>query len=409
MHQRALSVRRGALLCATALAGAVVCVTLTLAPTPALAQACGGPCIWTGRIDNDWNTRANWNTNQVPATRDQVVLTNAGNAPSNQNDNNIGPSGLQSITLNPNAAGYTVNVTVAPQGFRLQPGGSFTDNNTLAPDTFGGTALGLNGSTIFTVVSGASLTFQNSITDGSATGSLIKAGAGTLTLSSANTYSGGTTVTGGLINFNSASNFGSGLITLNGGGLQWASGTSTDISSQLAPFGSNGATFDTNGNNVTLASALSGTGGLTKIGSGTMTLTGTDTYSGPTTVNAGTLTVNGSIANSTVTVNSGATLNGTGTVGGLTIASGATFAPGNSPGTMTVAGNLAFQSAAIYLVQITPSTASSTNVSGSATLAGTVQAAFASGSYATRTYTILSAAGGLGGTTFNALATSNLE
>ena len=45
---------------------------------------------------------------------------------------------------------------------------------------------------------------------------------------------------------------------------------------------------------------------------------------------------------------------------------------------------------------------------GSATLAGTVQAAFAAGSYATRTYTILSAAGGLGGTTFNTLTTSNL-
>ena len=57
---------------------------------------------------------------------------------------------------------------------------------------------------------------------------------------------------------------------------------------------------------------------------------------------------------------------------------------------MTVAGNLAFQSGALYLVQVNPSTASSTNVTagGSATLAGTVQAAFASGSYASRTYTI---------------------
>jgi uncharacterized protein with beta-barrel porin domain len=45
---------------------------------------------------------------------------------------------------------------------------------------------------------------------------------------------------------------------------------------------------------------------------------------------------------------------------------------------------------------------------GSATLAGTVQAVFASGSYVARTYTIVSAAGGLGGMTFNALSTSNL-
>ncbi|HZD28909.1 MAG TPA: autotransporter domain-containing protein, partial [Xanthobacteraceae bacterium] len=138
--------------------------------------------------------------------------------------------------------------------------------------------------------------------------------------------------------------------------------------------------------------------------------TAANTYSGATAVNAGTLTVNGSIASSAVTVNSGATLSGIGTVGATTIMSGGTFAPGNSPGTMTVAGNLAFQSGALYLIQVNPSTASSANVTagGSATLAGTVNAAFASGSYVTRNYTILSAAGGLNGTTFNTLTTSNL-
>src|SRR5262249_17191123 len=155
--------------------------------------------------------------------------------------------------------------------------------------------------------------------------------------------------------------------------------------------------------------ALSGIGGLTKIGSGALTLTGTDTYSGATTVNAGTLIVNGSIANSVVTVNSGAMLSGTGTVGATTIASGGIFAPGNSPGTMTVAGNLAFQSGALYLVQVTPATASSTIVTsgGSASLAGTVLAVFASGGYVARNYTIVSAAGGRSGT-FGSLTTSNL-
>ena len=119
--------------------------------------------------------------------------------------------------------------------------------------------------------------------------------------------------------------------------------------------------------------------------------------------------MNGAIASSAVTVNSGAMLAGTGTVGATTINSGATFAPGNSPGTMTVQGNLAFQSGALYLVQLNPSTGSSANVTagGSATLAGTVNAVFASGSYVTRTYTIVSAVGGLGGG-FSGLTTSNL-
>lgn len=60
---------------------------------------------------------------------------------------------------------------------------------------------------------------------------------------------------------------------------------------------------------------------------------------------------------------------------------------------MTVSGNLAFQSGAIYLVQVSPSTASFANVSGSATLAGSVQAVFAPGSYVTRQYTILHSSG----------------
>jgi autotransporter-associated beta strand protein len=269
----------------------------------------------------------------------------------------------------------------------------------------GAGAVTLGSATLFTGSDNTSTTFSGTI---SGSGALFKIGPGTLTLTGTNTYAGGTMIAGGLVNFNAASNFGTGPILLNGGGLQWAAGTSTDISSRLAPFGASGATFDTNGNTVTLASALSGIGGVTKIGAGALVLSGTDTYRGPTTVAAGTLTVNGSIANSAVTVNAGAMLSGIGTVGGLTINSGATFAPGNSPGTMTVAGNLAFQSGALYVVQVTSSTASSTNASGSAALAGTVQAAFAAGSYATRMYTILSAAGGLGGTTFNTLATSNL-
>jgi autotransporter-associated beta strand protein/T5SS/PEP-CTERM-associated repeat protein len=163
---------------------------------------------------------------------------------------------------------------------------------------------------------------------------------------------------------------------------------------------------------VTLAARISGSGTLSKAGTGTLVLTGNSSYSGATTVNAGTLVVNGSIANSAVTVNSGATLGGSGIVGTTTINSGGIFAPGTAgaPAAMTVQGNLAFQSGALYLVRVTPSNASSDKVTsgGTASLAGTVQAAFASGTYATRAYTILSAAGGLGGTTFNSLTTTNL-
>ena len=47
----------------------------------------------------------------------------------------------------------------------------------------------------------------------------------------------------------------------NGGGLQWATGTTTDISSRLADLGGGGGTLDTNGNSVTMATAIGGGGG----------------------------------------------------------------------------------------------------------------------------------------------------
>jgi len=72
---------------------------------------------------------------------------------------------------------------------------------------------------------------------------------------------------------------------------------------------------------------------------------------------------------------------------------GGTFSPGTigTPGTfMTVTGNLAFQSGAIYLVNIGPTAASRANVAGSVTLNGAVQGYLAPGSYSAKTtYDIL--------------------
>ena len=65
---------------------------------------------------------------------------------------------------------------------------------------------------------------------------------------------------------------------------------------------------------------------------------------------------------------------------------------------MTVAGNLAFASGALYVVNLNPTMSSFASVMGTATLAGTVQANFSPGSYVAKQYTILTATGGIYGT-----------
>ena len=175
--------------------------------------------------------------------------------------------------------------------------------------------------------------------------------------------------------------------------------------------GANQLTTGTNDLSTTVSGQIFGLlgGSLVKTGSGLLTLSGLNAYTGTTTVNDGSLIVNGSIAASSLTtVNDGATLGGNGVVGTTLINAGGALAPGpsGSGGTLTVAGNLAFQSGAMYVVAVTPSAAAATNVSGSATLAGTVQANFGAGTFLRDSYTILTA--GTRNGTFDALTTSGL-
>jgi uncharacterized repeat protein (TIGR03803 family)/autotransporter-associated beta strand protein len=92
----------------------------------------------------------------------------------------------------------------------------------------GTVALGSSGLTVGTA---NSTTFSGSITDGGigggTGGSLVKQGIGTLTLTAANAYSGGTIISGGtaLANNSTGSGTGSGNVTINSGGTLGGSGT----------------------------------------------------------------------------------------------------------------------------------------------------------------------------------------
>ena len=95
-------------------------------------------------------------------------------------------------------------------------------------------------------------------------------------------------INGGTLAVNADANLGnsSGGLAFGGGTLQFLSGFATN---RAVTLNAGGGTFDTNGNGATLAGAIFGVGGLTKIGAGTLTLSGAGTYSGATAVNAGTL------------------------------------------------------------------------------------------------------------------------
>ena len=167
---------------------------------------------------------------------------------------------------------------------------------------------------------------------GTAGGSLTKIGKGTLTLSGVNTYTGGTSITGGVLAISNDNNLGGAKGTLNFSNdatLKTLASITSARSGVLGPVGdtsvgtgggtsvgTGGGTIDTNGVDSTLSGVFSGNGGLTKIGDGGLTLSGMNTYKGDTIVNAGSLSVNGALASSKTTINTGALLVGMGTIGG---------------------------------------------------------------------------------------------
>src|SRR6185312_11713986 len=156
-----------------------------------------------------------------------------------------------------------------------------------------------------------------------------------------------------------------------------------------------------------LATQLSGYATFNKVGSSVWTVTGTNSAGMSWAVSEGGLVVNGFLPHGTFQVNTGGVLGGNGTIGSATIAGGV-LAPDNSFGLLSITGNLTFNSSSLYVVEISPTNANRTNVAGQATLGGAaVNASYAPGSFISKQYTILAAAGGISGT-FGSLLNTNL-
>jgi autotransporter-associated beta strand protein len=359
--------------------------------------ALGGTLTTTGTILNGLTNRGTVNgnggmingaiVNQGPNGGPALaVFKVAGDLAANDTFTNSGGAILSVTTGNFTGITTLTNSSTSVLGIFVAAGSTLSTTGTV------GNAAGANIEVRGTLTAGQLLTNSGAILVNN--GGTLNATVGGIT----NTATGTITVAlGGTVN-DDLNNIG---IVTNNGAYNAIVATNTGAIT-------NGATGVWTGNVLSSAAAITNSG----VWTGTIANAGTfnnnagGTVSGLLTNTAGTTTNNGAL-NGGANI-SGGVFTGSGTVTNLTV-SGGTFAPGNgTPGSsMTVTGNLAFQSGALYLVQLNPATASFTNVGGIATLNGTAAAVYVAGNYISKKYTILTAAGGVNGT-FGSLVNTNV-
>lgn len=261
-------------------------ITLSLAGTGSEAQFSNADSTYSGGT--------------VIAANSRIVIVNDSTGSASTGNLTKGPFGTGTITMydlnirsqssTPSAIGNAIvlqgNLTMIP------PPSNTAKNLTLSgPITITGASRTITNNAYFGGVAGT-LILSGAIGEDSSGRGLTFAGAYPIVLSGPNTYTGATLLNGGTVQANNASALGSGGdITFGGGTLQYtALSAATDWATR---FKSSTATvkLDTNGQNVTLAGIIvaSNAAGLTKSGTGTLTLSGANLYTGTTTVNAGTL------------------------------------------------------------------------------------------------------------------------
>lgn len=224
----------------------------------------GGDGIWQSSRGND-----NWTT-------DETTPEGALNAPFTDAAFAVFEGAAGNVTVD-NSKGDVIisGAQFASDGYRV--GGEAITTNTA--DTLIRVGDG--------TVDGASyIATIDSVIRGS--GGINKSDLGTLILTGDNTYTGGTTITAGTLQVAGDNNLGAidTGITFNGGTLKYGDAFNT---ARQVTLESAGGTFDTNGYDVALLTAVEGSGQLSKTGLGTLTLTQDNTYTGGTVIEQGVL------------------------------------------------------------------------------------------------------------------------
>ena len=206
---------------------------------------------------------------------------------------------------------------------------------------------------------------------------------GTVILTNANYFTGGTLLQSGTLNINGINALGGanyGGVTFNGGTLQYVTNFPgnngaadlTSIGAAGVTLAAGGGTIDLSGNAVSYAGSIGnhGSGALlvkSSLAGGSLNLQGGNSYSGNTTVTNATLAANNSTGSATglgdVLVQNAGVLGGNGTIAGsVTIASGGTLAVGNTNDSLTVDNNLTLNVGSTTTLQIRHSSPANSSV-----------------------------------------------
>ncbi len=317
---------------------------ITLSTNPVILQSDAGLLTLSGAIANGANLLTVQGAGNVTmsgvigAGAGGVTMSGGGTLTLSGANTYTGPTSVNSGTLAAGvitkAFGNATNVTIAnTSGATLDITGF---NNTIGSLTGGGASGGavvLGGGAVLTVGNATSPAAFAGVISG--TGGILKVGAGTLSLSGGNTYSGSTTINVGTISAASSSALGDGSATntlIFTGGTLLAAGTISSPATRSVTMTNTGI-INNNGNSVTIAGAIGGANGLTSNGAGTLALTGANTYSGATTISAGTLN-----ANSSAAIGDGSATNTLTFTGGTFQAGGTITSPATRKVTMTNTG-----------------------------------------------------------------------
>ena len=276
------------------------------------------------------------------------------------NFNNGSSFGSGPITLSNCAGGALVcDVTTAvtiPNAVTC-PGTGQTMNivGTAAGTTFSGPwtlgstpGIGVGGTGNLVTISGAI----------SGAGGFTKYNPSTLVLSGANSYTGITTISNGVLSVTTDNNLGAapaspiGDILISGGTLN-ASNTFTLNANRLTSLSGTATISVSTGKTLTYLAQISGASTLAKSGAGTLALKAANGYTGATTIASGILEADSqggsAVGTNTVSLQSGAILSGTGIVSGAVSGAGS-IAPGTAagPGTLTLGNGLNLGSGGTY-------------------------------------------------------------